>query len=40
VCAIVTLVVSYLTPAPERIVVDAFWGDTPKQALVEYNSQH
>jgi len=39
VCAVVTLVVSYLTPAPAFAVVDAFWGKTTKQELIDYYEQ-
>ena len=35
VCAIVTFAVSYATKAPDKIVLDTFWGDATKEELLE-----
>ena len=39
-CAITTMVVSYLTKKPDDIVIDAFWGNTSREALAAYNEKH
>lgn len=39
VCAVVTLAVSRLTPAPDAVVTDAFWGKTTKEELEAYYSR-
>ena len=35
VCAIVTFAVSYMTQAPDQVVIDTFWGDATKEDLIK-----
>lgn len=40
VCMVVTFVVSYLSKAPDPVVIKTFFGNGTKEDLVEYNSRH
>ena len=40
VCMVVTFVVSYLSKAPDPVVIKTFFGNGTKEELVEYNSRH
>ena len=40
VCAAMTFAVSYMTKAPDAVVVNTFFGDGTKDELIAYNSRH